>query len=356
MAADFRGSGREPVRPGAAEIAGMLGQRIDALVRELLPRGRREGHEWKVGSIDGESGRSLSVHLVGQRAGVWADFSSADQKGDALDLVAAVLRLDTAGALVWARAWLGLGEGAPSVPRRLAPAPEPAAAAQDRDTAYRRRHARRMWFAAKPHLAGTPAAAYLLGRGIDLAELGRQPRALRFRPELWNRESGRSWPAMLAAVMNGAGELVGTHRTWLARNPAGGWGKAPLRDAKMSFGPVRGGAIPLWRGASGKPLRQAPEGDTVALAEGIETALSVAIACPELRVLAAVSVSNMGNLVLPPTIGTVILCADNDAPDSPAARALQRAADQYLAEGRRVRIARSPEGKDFNDALRDAVA
>lgn len=342
--------------PSAAEIAGMLAGRIEALVRDLLPHGRREGHEWKVGSVDGEPGRSLSVHLVGQRAGVWADFSSADQKGDALDLVAAVLRLDTAGALTWARAWLGLGQGAPSAPRRPAPPPKPAAEAEDRETAERRQHAKGLWLAARPRLAGTPVAAYLLGRGIDLAELGRQPRALRFHPELYNRESGRHWPAMVAAVMNGAGEHVATHRTWLARASAGGWGKAPLRDAKMSLGAVRGGAIPLWRGASGKSLRDAPEGDTVALAEGIETALSVAIACPELRVLAGVSVSNMGNLVLPPAIGTVVLCADNDAPDSSAARALQRAADRYLAEGRRVRIARSPVGKDFNDALRDVTA
>lgn len=343
-------------RPGAAEIADMLGHRIEALARELLPHGRREGHEWKVGSVAGEPGRSLSVHLAGQRAGVWADFSSADQKGDALDLVAAVLRLDTPAALAWARAWLGLSDEMPSTPRRPVPPPRPAAEADGRETAERRQHAKGLWLAARPSLAGTPVAAYLLGRGIDLAELGRQPRALRFHPGLWNRESSRHWPAMVAAVMSGTGEHVATHRTWLARNAAGGWGKAPLRDPKMSFGPVRGGTIPLWRGASGRPLRQAPEGDTVALAEGIETALSVAIACPELRVLAAVSVSNMGNLMLPPAIGTVILCADNDAPDSAAARALQRAADRYLAEGRRVRIARPPVGKDFNDALQDASA
>jgi phage/plasmid primase-like uncharacterized protein len=99
-------------------------------------------------------------------------------------------------------------------------------------------------------------------------------------------------------------------------------------------------------------MRQAPEGDVVAIAEGIETALSVAIACPELRVLAAVSLSNLGNLRLPPAITGVILCADDDGDNRQAAGALQRAIDRYAAEGRTVRIARLSAGGDFNDVLR----
>ena len=124
-----------------------------------------------------------------------------------------------------------------------------------------------------------------------------------------------------------------------------------MGNPKMSLGSVAGGCIRLWRGASRKPLAQAPEGEVVAIAEGIETALSVVIACPELRVLAAVSLANMGNLPLPPTVREVIICADNDVANEAAARALERAADRYAEQGRNVRIARPPVGKDFNDTL-----
>jgi phage/plasmid primase-like uncharacterized protein len=118
----------------------------------------------------------------------------------------------------------------------------------------------------------------------------------------------------------------------------------------MSLGRVAGGAIRLWHGASHKPLHEAPEGETVVIGEGIETALSVAIACPELRVLCALS---LGNVVeLPPAVRAVILLADNDVGNVAAARGLQRAIDHYAHQGRHVRIARSTVGSDMNDLLR----
>jgi Toprim domain len=212
-----------------------------------------------------------------------------------------------------------------------------------------------MFLAAQPSLTDTPAAQYLAGRGIDLAALGRQPRCLRFAPSLANRESGRSWPAMLAAITDAAGVHVATHRTWLARSPAGIWGKAPLRDAKMTLGSYAGGSTRLWRGASGKPLAQAPAGETVVIGEGIETCLSVVVSCPELRVLCAVSLANMARLVLPEAVGEVILLADNDAPGSPAFTTLARVVKHFAGIGKMVRVARSPIGKDFNDALRAGV-
>lgn len=333
----------------ARHVAGLLAARVPALVAELLPHGQREGHEWRVGSLAGERGRSLAVHLSGPRAGVWSDFASGES-GDALDLVAAVLyRGDVGEALPWARRWLGLSDGPAAAPQR---APErPAVPAVDHEAEGRRAAALRLFLAAEPRLAGTPAAAYLAARGIDLAELGRQPKALRFHPGLWNVETASHWPAMVAAVTGAGGDHQATHRTWLAKDAAGVWRKAPLRDPKMSLGSVAGGCVRLWRGASSKPLARAPEGETVAVAEGIETALSVAIACPELRVLSAVSLSNMAKLALPAAVRSVIVCADDDGDNEKARHALDRAVRTFLAQGRAVRIARPPVGKDFNDTL-----
>jgi hypothetical protein len=105
----------------AGEIARMLAARAPELARELLPRGRREGQEWRVGSVAGETGKSMSVHLSGPRAGVWSDFASGDA-GDALDLVGACLYAsDKRAAILWARRWLGLGDDAAPAPHRPAP-------------------------------------------------------------------------------------------------------------------------------------------------------------------------------------------------------------------------------------------
>ena len=94
----------------AEDIARLLARQIDSLVRELLPHGKREGHEWRAGSIAGEAGHSLAVHLTGPKAGVWADFGTGIS-GDALDLVAAVNNCSLPEAMEWARRWLGIDQG-----------------------------------------------------------------------------------------------------------------------------------------------------------------------------------------------------------------------------------------------------
>jgi phage/plasmid primase-like uncharacterized protein len=343
--------------PDARETAGLLAGRAPELARELLPGGHRAGAEWRAGGLDGAKGKSLGVHLFGPKAGVWADFASGES-GDALDLV----RLTRCGgdmkaALDWAASWLGLPREARQAPAPAPPPPRRAAAEtepeRDPDAEARQAKAKALFLVAEPRLAGTPADLYLQARGIHLAQLGRQPRALRFHPGLWNGESRRAWPALVAAVTDSGGGLCALHRTWLAQDAAGVWRKAPLEVAKASLGRVAGGTIRLWRGASGRNLSAARPGETVVLAEGIETGLSVAVACPELRVLATVSLGNMGKVELPPVISTVIIAADNDPPDSPADKALHAAAERFAAQSRTVKIARSPLGAktDMNDLL-----
>lgn len=336
--------------PDAGDVSRALAGRIHQLAPQLLNNGTRKGGYWSVGSIENEPGGSLWIHLSGPKAGHWQD-AATGEFGDALDLVAAVLhRGDKRVAFRWAMSWLGLAPGSASVPGQ-ASAPDRAPAATDSAAEARRRRAQQIWLSAQASLAHTPAAAYLAGRGIDLAQLGRQPRALRFHPDLYHGPSRRAWPAMVAAVTGGEdGAFLAVHRTWL-EYAGGGWAKARIEDPKMTLGVHAGGSIRLWRGASGKPLKQAPADEPVVIGEGIETCLSIALACPELRVLSAVSQGNFGSVWLPEQVRFVVLAADNDT--KPAAKlALQRVLDRYLQRGLHVRIARAPLGKDFNDTLR----
>ncbi|MDI1227371.1 MAG: toprim domain-containing protein [bacterium] len=338
-----------------SDIAEMLNQRIGELTRELLPGGRRDGHEWRCGSVAGEPGGSMAVKLVGAKCGVWSDFSSGEC-GDALDLVSAVLfHGDKGEAVKWSRSWLGLDNLDPARLEQRRREAKVAADKRDKDAAAEalkmRNKARAIFIGAQPDIIKTPVYRYLLLRGIDINVLPKVPGSLRFEPNCWCMETKTELPAMVACVQDGDGQHIATHRTYLQRQHDGTWKKAPLEDAKKTLGSFRGGFITLNRGASGKPLRQAPEGDHVFLAEGIETGLSLAVEMPEVRVLAGVSVSNFANLALPAACSSITIAADNDGDNAQAKGALDRAVERFIGEGRSVRVIHSPVGKDFNDLL-----
>jgi hypothetical protein len=343
------------------DVVDGLAARIEPLCRELFPAGVKEGHEFRVGSLAGEKGRSMAVNL-GARAGVWSDFA-AGRSGDALDLVAgALFGGDKKKAFQWAKRWLGLEDSSigasaarpdfAEIERRRKVA-EAAKARQAREDENKRDLIRRLWDSCRPEISATPVDDYLMGRGIDLRALGRPPRALRFHPALKEPEQGRRFPAMVAAVAGPDGTLAAVHRTFLMGRP-GSVTKAPMNDPKMSLGRLAGGCIPIWRGNSGEPLRRAHPGEAVVLTEGIEDALTVALACPGRRVLCAVSLANMARVWLPAAIKTVVIHAHNeDGPEAEAA--LLKAVRFHAAQGREVRIARAPGGaKDFNDVVKTA--
>lgn len=178
---------------------------------------------------------------------------------------------------------------------------------------------------------GTPVATYLNSRGLDLPG---SP-ILRFHAGL-KHPSGSVWPAMVALVTAGAGKTgtpVAIHRTFLARDGAA---KAPVDPAKMMLGPCRGGAVRL-----GEP------GPVLMVGEGIETCLA-AMQANGKPAWAALSTSGLRSLDLPRAVREVIVLADGDAPGEAAA---QDSARRWQREGRCVRVARPPNGMDFNDLL-----
>jgi twinkle protein len=91
------------------ELALRLAEDVEAVARHLLPNGHKAGQEWRVGSIRGEAGQSLGIHLSGNKAGVWCDFA-AGTGGDLLDLWAAVNGLDIRTAIREVKNYLGIQE------------------------------------------------------------------------------------------------------------------------------------------------------------------------------------------------------------------------------------------------------
>jgi hypothetical protein len=193
----------------------------------------------------------------------------------------------------------------------------------------------RIWRQTAP-LAGTLAARYLAGRSL----VGPFPPALRFHPRLWHTPSAQFLPALVASVTRWPSlELVAIHRTYLGPDrPA----KADVVPVRLALGPVRSGAVCL-----------GPATERLALAEGIETALSVQQAA-SMPTWATLGASFLPSVVLPPLplARELTICAD---PDPAGLRAAHRAAERWTIEGRRVRIAVPPTGLDFNDLLRAEV-
>jgi hypothetical protein len=343
---------------GAGTISAQLADRIDSLARHLLPHGvygygRRH---WRCGSVRGEPGQSLCLRLDGPLKGRFRDYSSGEC-GDALDLVALVAcNGDLGAACKWARDWLGLGSLDPAEAGRLTRLAEAA-----RDERRRRaeseclaaeQDAKRVWLAGAPLRPGDAGWLYLADcRLIDMTALEAPPRALRLHPALYNPESRRPWPALMAAICAPDGRHVNTHRIWLDARRDGSVAKAPLDRPKLSMpGGYAGGCVRLWRGASGKPGNAMPGGETVLAGEGIEDVMTIVCARPDWRAVAVLSVSSLVGLVLPPQVTRLIWIAQNDPPGSPAANALARALREHRSRGLTVAAIRPPRpAKDVNE-------
>jgi hypothetical protein len=211
------------------------------------------------------------------------------------------------------------------------PAPDDAAATKPSDHGE---IARQLWRRAQP-IASTPAEAYLRRRAIKAPP----PASLRFAPQCLHGQTQRRLPAMLGSVVIN-GRQVGLHRTYLDMRGR----KAEVAPSKTMLGPCAGGHVPLSKGNG--PL---------VVGEGIETSLSVLelMGKRSPRVWAALSTSGMRRLILPETVGVLVIAPDNDAAGLAAAEALARRARSL---GWIVTFLPPPEGfKDWNDAAQEGA-
>jgi hypothetical protein len=318
------------MRETAADLARRLAQNAEAVCREYLSNGCREGHTWRVGDIENAPGRSLMVRLVNGASGMpgkWIDFATGEH-GDLLDLIARSRRLeDFRDVAEEARRFLSLPEAVPSRHQAPVPAGSPEAA-------------RRLFAAAKP-IHGTIAETYLRSRGIrDLPELT----ALRFHPHCFYRAREdtprEAWPALIAAVTDTRGMITGVLRTWLARD---GSGKAPIAAPRRAMGRLTGNGVRFDGVTSYTDLRTG----VIAAGEGLETMLALQYVLPDLPMVAALSATHLTALMLPAGLQRLYVARDNDRAGHRAAQTLGTRAG---ADGIEV-IVLTPQADDFNTDL-----
>jgi len=307
----------------AAEAARRLAQNAEAVCRHYLSNGSRTGHYWHVGDVANAPGRSLYVRLSGPRAGKWSD-AATGQHGDLLDLIA--LNLDLSS----------LKEVLREAYRFLALPFGPYSDARPTPTVRGATEAPKRLFASARPVSGTIAETYLRHRGITVAMRGLT--ALRFHPRCFYRLQDatllQARPALIAAVTDLHGRIMGVERTWL---DASGSGKAPVPVPRRALGSLLGHAV---RFGSAR---------TVLLAgEGVETVLSLKSIMPCMPMVAALSASRLAGLTLPSELTRLYVACDADAAGRRAFVCLRARAQ---AEGFEV-LPLLPTRGDFNDDLR----
>lgn len=192
------------------------------------------------------------------------------------------------------------------------------------------RNALRLWKSASI-LTGSPAAAYLAGRGLVFASSDLRYQA---RTPLGPKGAVRFLPAMLAAVRNDAG-ILAVHRTFLDAKTGT---LAAFERPKRALGSLGTGAVRL----------AMPRAGRLGLAEGIESALSAqhifGIPC-----WATLGNERFGLVTIPQSVRELHLFVDADAGGGLAE---ERARECYAHDHRRI-VTQRPvrEGFDWNDVL-----
>lgn len=226
---------------------------------------------------------------------------------------------------------LGIVEGRGTLPQTDPAELARRQAEERREAEKRERQARQCWDEALP-LRGSIAETYLReARGITCA----LPETLRFHPACWH-PSAQRLPAMVTQIEGAARFAV--HRTYLRPD---GTGKAVAEPAKAMLGNTAGGAVRLSQGQ-----------EALAVAEGVESALSLLCGplCGAVAVWATLSTSGMSGLRLPAPPGRLIVATDGDAPGKAAGHHL---AERASALGWAVTMFPAPDGRDWNDVIRD---
>lgn len=225
-------------------------------------------------------------------------------------------------------------EGRDTSDNPIRPMPAPRPKVTEAELAQNRKRILASWKGTKPP-AKSLIETYLAARGVWSNDI--DPRTLRLHPSVayWHEDKENDeelkmigeFPTMMAAVTDLAGAVLTLHRTYLSVD---GKSKAAVPKAKKLMKPtvetVSGGAIQLMRA----------HGDTLSVAEGIETALA-AHKGSGYPAWACVSAAMLGAFEPPAHIRRLLIWADKDAKGAGQVYA-QKLKDRMVERGIEVLI------------------
>ena len=284
---------------------------------------------------------SLNVTIRGEKAGLWYDFATGEG-GNFISLIRRELHLDFISALQYAAEWSGIApekilyKQKPKVERKI----------HLPSTQFTPEQLEKIDFAKdiiknSINVQGTLAERYLKEkRGIIDETLFKN---FRFNHAVWEKETRKNWPALVAIAHNSQGEVQSAHCIYLDPETAA---KLAVEDPKCSFGPTKRASVLIQ-----EAIHIPQVGYQYAISEGPETALSVAQSVKNLGVYTTLGVSNFANVTIPPRTKDILICADNDGNYASSNVSLTNAINSLSERGLNVFVAKPEDCKDFNDVL-----
>jgi len=195
------------------------------------------------------------------------------------------------------------------------------------------------------HSSAQPARTYLSRRMGRI--LGEYPN-LRFHPAARYYQDGEhkgDYPALISEVRDINNRLVTLHRTYLTEDGH----KAPLDPPRKLMGVPQGSC-------SGVAIRLAAASDALVLCEGIETALALSLML-DTPAWAAISAHGLETVVIPNSVKTIHIGADNDTSGT-GQRAARRLANRLWDDGYRDIVIHTPDGAgdDWADVVKKGMS
>tara|TARA_R110002153_G_scaffold7380_8_gene33154 strand:- start:2910 stop:4787 length:1878 start_codon:yes stop_codon:yes gene_type:complete len=70
----------------AAEVKQAIGPKLDVIIKDIFPEARKDGREFRIGSLSGDKGTSMSISTDPSKMGAWIDHNG-DGSGDLFDIL-----------------------------------------------------------------------------------------------------------------------------------------------------------------------------------------------------------------------------------------------------------------------------
>jgi hypothetical protein len=361
-------------------------EHLDDIVPELFGAGKKQTKKLGRGGFQVANRWRPQSDLSQMKVwpgGAWKDFAGNEQ-GDAMDLVAygltGVKNHETRmRALEWVEDRFGIRDMDPETRKQLDEQGrrrrEKMATEAAEVSAEARRRTQKAFYAAQETIIGTLPEIYLRGRSIDVGAIPNRCPSFRYRPdcEYWpgRPDGGKApqFPGMMSAMVDANARLGAVHYTFL--EPDGrsklktlerGWfdeksdGRRVGLSAKLMFPDTHGLVIRVTRGPSNLTCEEAAaagKADWLLVTEGIEDAMSFALADPSNRVHAAGSLSAFLGVPDLACVKGYLIARDNDWDKPQAVEQFEKALVHFRSFGKPVEPIEMPRewGKDANDVL-----
>ncbi|MFN7098301.1 MAG: toprim domain-containing protein, partial [Gammaproteobacteria bacterium] len=272
--------------------------------------------------------------------GSWHIFEAegGKQGGDLFSLIQRETCTDFNAALILAAEWVGTAPSNPEITiinQNYSRQISDDKSIKTQEDLAKIEKAKYLYSISKP-LTGTLAEKYLKQhRGI---QLGKWPESLRFLPTNTTAPADKQFPpSLLTKAENAKGEIEAVQLIYLDKQSSA---KADIDVQKRQFGRMRFGAYAVIQDGNNSKIM---------IAEGVETALSIAQANPKAKVVTTLSGGNLTNIKLPDDTKEVVICADNDKGKEHAMKVLAPAIERFHEQGKQVAIVFPTIGEPQHD-------